>query len=54
MRTEGDHQVAPWMVMHAATAINREMKDDERFTAYRRWKRKKFARPVAEFGKCVM
>ncbi len=53
-RVEGDHQAAPWMVTHAATVINRGRKDDEEFKAYRRWKGKEFAWPVAEFGDCVM
>ncbi len=53
-RVEGDHQAAPWIVTHAATAINKGAKDDEGFTPYRRWKLKEFIRPVAEFGKCMM
>ncbi len=41
------------MVTHAATVIKKRRKDDERFTAYRRWKRREFTKPVAEFGeKC--
>ncbi len=35
-RAKGDHQVAPWMVTHAAAVINRGRRDDEGFTAYRR------------------
>jgi hypothetical protein len=42
------------MVTHAATVIDKGRKDDEGFTAYRRWKGTKFTRPVAEFGECVM
>jgi hypothetical protein len=38
----------------AAPVINKGRKDDEGFTAYRRWKGKEFTRPVAEFGECVM
>ncbi len=37
-REDGDHQSAPWMVMHAATVINKGRRDDEGFMPYRRWK----------------
>ncbi len=36
-RFEGDYQAVPWMVMHAAVVINKGRRDDEVFTAYRRW-----------------
>ncbi len=52
-RIEGEHSAALWMVMHAASVINRGRKDDEGFTAYRRWTGREFAKPVAEFGECV-
>ena len=42
------------MVRHAATVINNGRKDDEGFAACRRWKKREFARPVVEFGECVM
>ncbi len=48
-RAKGDHQGAPWMVMHAATEINEGREDDEGFTEHRRWKGREFTRPVAEF-----
>ncbi len=38
----------------AATVINKGRKDDEGFVPYRRWRGKGLARPVAEFGECVM
>ena len=41
-RLEGGHQAAPWLVMHAASVINRGRKDEEGFSAYRRWKRGEF------------
>ena len=37
-RVDGEHPVVPWMVMHAAKVVNRSRKDDEGFSAYRRWK----------------
>ena len=42
-----EHQVVPWMVMHAASVVNRSRKDDEGFSAYRRWKGREFTKPVA-------
>ena len=36
-RVDGEHPVVPWMVMHAASVVNRSRKDDEGFSAYRRW-----------------
>ena len=53
-RVDGEHPVVPWMVMHAASVVNRSRKDDEGFSAYRRWKGREFTKPVAEFGKCVL
>ena len=53
-RLEGGHQAAPWLVMHAASVINRGRKDEEGFSAYRRWKGREFNKPVAEFGECVL
>ena len=44
----------PWLVMHAASVINRGRKDEEGFSAYRRWKGREFNKPVAEFGECVL
>ncbi len=52
-RIEGDHPAAPWMMTHTASVINKGRKDDEGFTAYRRWSWRKFAKPLAEFGECV-
>ena len=49
-----DDIVIPWLIMHAASVINRTRKDQEGFTAYRRWKGRNFSRPVAEFGECVL
>ncbi len=42
------------MVTQAPTVINKGRKDDEWFTAYRRWKGREVTRPVAEFGESVM
>ncbi len=42
------------MVTHAASVVNRSRKDDEGFSAYRRWKGREFAKPAAEFGECVL
>jgi hypothetical protein len=53
-RIDGEHPVVPWMVMHAASVVNRSRKDDEGFSAYRRWKGREFTKPVAEFGECVL
>jgi hypothetical protein len=33
--------------------VNKVRKGDEALTAYRRWKWREFAKPVAEFGDCV-
>jgi len=52
-RMKGDHQILPWLVSHAAATINRRRKDEEGFTAHRRWKGKEFNRKVAEFGEAV-
>ena len=53
-RLEGGHQAVPWLMMHAASVINRGRKDEEGFSAYRRWKGREFNKPVAEFGECVL
>jgi hypothetical protein len=52
-REEGDHPAAPWMMVHAASVVNRGRKDYEGFTACRRWKGGEFTKPVAESGECV-
>ncbi len=52
-RIEGEHPAVPWLVMHAAAVINKGRKHVEGFTPYRRWKRREFTRPLAEFGECV-
>jgi hypothetical protein len=44
-----EHRGSPCLVTQAASAITWSKKDDEGFTAHRRWKGKQFARPVAEF-----
>ncbi len=54
MRAEGGHHAALWMVMRAATVTNKGRRDDEGFTAHRRWKGREFARPVTEFGEIAM
>ena len=36
-RIDGEHPVVPWMVMHAASVVNRSRKDNEGFSAYRKW-----------------
>ncbi len=53
-RIDGEHPVVPWMVMHATSVVNRSRKDNEGFSAYRRWKGREFTKPVAEFGECVL
>ncbi len=53
-KLSGEHPAVPWMVMHAASVISRGRKDEEGFSAYRRWKGREFQRPVAEFGECVL
>ena len=53
-RLEGGHQAVPWLVMHAASVISRGRKYEQGFSAYRRWKRREFNKPVAEFGECVL
>ncbi len=35
-RAEGEHQIAPWTVTHAASVINRGGKDEEIFAVRRR------------------
>ncbi len=52
-RVEGDHPAVVWMMTHAASVVHRGRKDDEGFTAYRRWKGREFTKPVAEFGECM-
>ncbi len=37
-RIGGEQPIAPWLVMHAASVMNRGRNDHEGFTAYRRWK----------------
>ncbi len=39
--------------MHAASVVNRSRKDDEGFSAYRRWEGREITKPVAEFGERV-
>jgi hypothetical protein len=51
--TEGSHCSIPWLMRHSAETINRRRKDDEGFTAYRRWKGREFKRPMAEFWENV-
>ncbi len=41
-RVQGSHQALPWMVMQVATVINKGRRDDEGFTACRRWKWREF------------
>ncbi len=50
-RVDDAHQVAPWMVTHAALVVNRDRKDEEGFSFHRRWKGRVFTKPVAEFEK---
>ncbi len=52
-RVDGEHPAVPWMVTHAASVVNRGRKDDEGFSAYRRWKGRQFTKPVAESGESV-
>ncbi len=50
---EGDRPAAPWMMTHAASVVNTGRKDDEGFTAQRRWRGREFTKPTAEFGECI-
>ncbi len=49
---DGDHPIVPWLVMYAASVINRGREDHEGFNPLRRWKGREFSRPVAELGEC--
>ena len=40
--------------MHAVSVVNRGRKDEEGFSAYRRWKGREYTKPVAEFGERVL
>ncbi len=51
-RIDEEHPIVPWLVMYAASVINRGRKTHEGFTAFRRWGRG-FINPVAEFGECM-
>ncbi len=53
-RVDGERQVVPRMVMHAASVVNRGKKDEEGLSAYRRWTGREFTKLVAEFGECVL
>jgi hypothetical protein len=53
-QVDGEHPVVPWTVRHAASVVNRARKDDEGFSAYRRWKGREFRKPVTEFGESVL
>ena len=50
----GEHPAAPWMVMHAVSVINRGRKDEEGFSACRRWRGRDLKKPAAEFGERVL
>ena len=43
-RVDSEHPVVPWMVIHAASVVNRSRKDDEGFSAYRRWRGREFTK----------
>ncbi len=49
---EVDHPAVPRMMMHAASVVNKGRKDDDCFTAYRRWRGRELTKAVAEFGEC--
>ncbi len=53
-RVEGDRPAAPWIMMHAASVVNRGRNDDEGFAACRRCQGREFTKPGAEFGECVV
>ncbi len=48
-----ESNLVPWLVGHAAAVVNRRRKDQEGFTAYRRWTGKELKTVVVEFGECV-
>ena len=52
-RTDRDYCAMPWLMKHSGDTMNRRRKDNEGFTAYRRWKGREFRRLVAEFGENV-
>ncbi len=44
-RVDGEHQVAPWMVTHAASVVSRGRRN-EGLSACRRWKGREFTEPA--------
>ena len=54
VRITGEATCVPWMVSHAAALINRYHVGLDGKTNYQRWKGKRFAREVAEFGEQVL
>lgn len=55
VRLERDKNIISWLVMHVAETINRyHTSKSRRYTAYEKWKGRKFRREVAEFGEKVM
>ena len=49
-----DHPAIPWLVAHAGSVITRYKIGEDGKTAYQRWKGRKYARAIAEFGECVI
>ena len=54
MEVSPDHPGMPWLMMHAANALNRYHRGKDGMTAYRRLRGKDYNGQVAEFGECVM
>ncbi len=50
---DGEHPAALWLVMHAASVINRGRKDSEGFSAYRKMKGTRVQQTIAQFGECA-
>ena len=49
-----DHPALPWMVMHAASTLNKYHRGKDGMTAYRRLRGRDFDGKVMEFGECVL
>ena len=49
-----DHPAIPWLVAHAGSIITRYKIGEDGKTAYQRWKGRRYARAIAEFGECVI
>ena len=53
-RTGGEHQVAPWMVTHTVSVINRGRTESDGSSVHKRGKGGELNKPAAEFGECTL